>query len=347
MSPQIIRRQLDAGAWGVTVATIHQAAACHAMGVKRILIANEIVGKTAQDMLFRWLAKDDALDLYCLADSTELVELLADASRHSASNRPLKLLVELGYVGGRTGAREMKEALDVARAINRTPGVALSGVEGFEGLFVFGEQADEEASLALPVLSFANQLVELFETCREEELFEADDPIVTAGGSAFYDIICDTLTKAGASVVSRSGCYVTHDCGVYEQHQAHVFARTGLHEGLFNALEVWSNVQSVPEPGLAILNFGKRDVGFDAGLPIPLKVRRTADARVTPAPPDWTITGLNDHHAYMRVSPGRSLAVGDAVGVGVSHPCTTFDKWKALFLVDQDYQVRSAVETLF
>jgi len=120
--------------------------------------------------------------------------------------------------------------------------------------------------------------------------------------------------------------------------------------GLRPALEVWSRAQSCPEPGLAILTMGKRDASFDLEMPIVRKRYRPGiDTAPQPAPATWKIANMNDQHAYLRFAADDDAApqVGDLVGCGISHPCTTFDKWRALFTVDDDYRVTGAIRTFF
>jgi D-serine dehydratase len=95
---------------------------------------------------------------------------------------------------------------------------------------------------------------------------------------------------------------------------------------------------------------GKRDASFDLELPIAGKwyrPGRDGSPRVVPA--QWTITAMNDQHAYLRFEGNEDdePRVGDLVACGISHPCTTFDKWRALFTVDDDYRVTGAIRTFF
>jgi D-serine dehydratase len=115
-------------------------------------------------------------------------------------------------------------------------------------------------------------------------------------------------------------------------------------------MEVWALVQSRPEPGLAILAVGKRDISHD--LEMPVAIKRTTRGALTPtdAPASWKITGLNDQHAYLRWdTTDESVAptVGERVGLGISHPCTTFDKWRWMPIVDDDYRVTDVVSLHF
>ena len=56
---------------------------------------------------------------------------------------------------------------------------------------------------------------------------------------------------------------------------------------------------------------------------------------------------MNDQHTYLRVPAEADVRVGDLIGSGISHPCTTFDKWRALFTVDDSYRVTGAILTFF
>jgi D-serine dehydratase len=148
----------------------------------------------------------------------------------------------------------------------------------------------------------------------------------------------------------RSGCYVTHDQGHYTRLVHALNRRIGCDDaqGLRAALEVWALVQSVPEPGLAILAVGKRDLSFDLGMPLPLAVVARARRERVPAPADWAVTKLNDQHAYLKTgADAAGLRVGDRVCLGISHPCTTFDKWRWMPIVDDDYDVVDAIVTAF
>ncbi|MDR3685095.1 MAG: hypothetical protein P4L11_15305, partial [Geothrix sp.] len=66
-----------------------------------------------------------------------------------------------------------------------------------------------------------------------------------------------------------------------------------------------------------------------------------------PAPEDWRITTLYDQHAKLEVPAEADLEIGDLVGCAISHPCTTFDKWQLVYLVDEQYRVVEAVKTFF
>jgi D-serine deaminase-like pyridoxal phosphate-dependent protein len=148
--------------------------------------------------------------------------------------------------------------------------------------------------------------------------------------------------------VVRSGCYLTHDHGTYAASSPlspGASAWVELVGALKPALSLWAHVLSQPEPGLALLGFGKRDAPIDAGFPVPVAhhPHRGAQHDIE----SWTITALNDQHAYLGTDPATVPAVGDVVVLGISHPCTAFDRWRLVMEVDADHDVVGAIRTFF
>ena len=359
MCPQLFGAQLASGAWGMTLATVPQVQLAHRFGVRRVLLANQLVAPADINSVIDLLQGDPDFALYALADSCAGVARLASACAGLA--QPLQLLVELGLNGKRAGCRSMDEAMDVARAIAAAPGLQLAGIEGYEGLLVSGERGDDVNADVNAVNDFVARLVALTEACEREGLFACDEILLTAGGSAYFDLVArgfgQAVTRAASGrpvrAILRSGCYLTSDHGLYQGLIDELDGRLGENQGqgLQGALEVWSMVQSCPEPGLAILTMGKRDASSDAGLPVPLWWHRPGAAAPQPVDGAATITKMNDQHAYLKLEPDHAmhagLAVGDLIGCGISHPCTTFDKWPLILLVDDAYHVRQAVNTFF
>ena len=341
LAPQLFDLQARGGAWAITVSNVQQVALCRQFGFDRILIANQIVGRTEIAYLVDELERSPDLEIFCLVDSEEGVRRLAVAGA-----KRLSLLLEVGVTGGRTGVRTPDAAIALARLV-KTSGLSLRGVEAFEGILTTTEAVD----------AFLDFLVETAIACRDENLFVADAPsILSAGGSVYYDRVAARVKARDLGdtfmIVTRSGCYLTHDSVSYAKGFEQMQARDSdgvLPEGrLEPALNVWTCVQSRPEPNLAILTMGRRDVGFDSGLPTPLMwYRQGTHAKPVAIGAGHAVTALNDQHAYMACPEGSELAVGDLVGFGISHPCTTFDKWQVLYVIDDDYRVVDAVKTFF
>jgi len=353
MSPALFQRQLAHGAWAMTVATVQQVQVCRAMGMKRIVLANQLIGRQAIRYILEELAVHADLEFYCLADSVAGVAMLRDAAAKQRLAAPINILLEGGTIGGRTGCRDLASALEVARAVATAgPALRLRGVEGFEGLI--GGKTPEEIETG--VRAFLDFLAAIAEACGAENLFAAGPVILSAGGSAYYDLVVERFSSERLGretlVLTRSGCYLTHD----SVHYRHYFERLRqrmpsverLGEGLRPALEVWAYVQSRPEPTKAICTMGQRDVSRDIDMPVPLHWYRPGTNTLPQAVPDGhRVTGLNDQHAHLALPADSPLRVGDMVGFGVSHPCTTFDKWELLYLVDDAYGVTGAIRTFF
>jgi len=353
MAPQIFAQQLAAGAWGITVANVQQLVICVRFGVRRIIMANQLLGRAEVGAVIHLQEAHPDLEFHFLIDSQAQLTSIERVADSQSMSRKLTALLELGVAGGRTGARTFDEAVGVARAVAASKTIALSGLECYEGLQITGDSGRD----AIMVAGLMQRVHDVALACDREGLFAGRSIILTAGGSAAFDIVArDLPMKLSKPVLTilRSGCYVTHDSGFYNRMLEGVKARSGTawqsRPGLRPALEVWSRAQSCPEPGLAILTMGKRDASFDLEMPIVCKRYRPGiDTAPQPAPATWKIANMNDQHAYLRFSADDDAApqVGDLVGCGISHPCTTFDKWRALFTVDDDYRVTGAIRTFF
>jgi D-serine dehydratase len=348
MSPELFARQLDAGAWGITFANVFQLLVGVTAGVRRALIANQLVQDIELAAVQSLWARHADLRIVFLVDSLAQVQRIEAWSRAHRAPRAFEVLLEIGVPDGRTGVRDHDAAIALARALHASPALRLVGIECYEGLGASGDDArDAEYASAL-----MQRVAAVAQACEREGLFEADEVIVSAGGSGIFDLVAARMRidlQHPLRSLLRSGCYVTHDHGHYQRLVQRVNARCGCSDGLRPALQLWTSVQSLPEPGLAILTAGRRDVGFDMGLPQPIGFAPRGAPRLLPADAQWQISALNDQHAYLRFNAGRddALAVGDRVVLGISHPCTTFDKWHWMPIVDGAHDVVDAVTIHF
>jgi Alanine racemase, N-terminal domain len=124
----------DAGAWGSTVATISQARVWRAVGAERIVLANELVEPGSARWVAGELNRDADFEVFCLVDSVAGVAILDASLEQAGLVRPLKVFIEVGFQGGRTGCRSAGEARSVAGAVAGSRNLALAGVESFEGI---------------------------------------------------------------------------------------------------------------------------------------------------------------------------------------------------------------------
>lgn len=348
MSPELFRLQLQAGAWGMTVATVHQLQQALGAGARRCIIANQVLADADLDGLDALLARHGDARVWFLVDSLAQLAMVEDWKRRRASGRRFDVLLELGTPGFRTGCRSHEEALALARGLAASTAVRLGGVECYEGGLATCDSAhDSEAVTAL-----VRRVRALVLAIDAEGLWGDGQVLITAGGSAIFDLVIPLLTgyPLGRPVqgVLRSGCYVTHDHGRYAGFLRLVEQREGLQASLQPAIEIWAMVQSVPEPGLALLSAGRRDVSFDQRMPLPVRWAARGSRTIQTAPAPWEVHALSDQHAHMRFDPaGVSPRVGDRVALGISHPCTTFDKWHWMALVDDQARITGAIGTHF
>ena len=325
LTTEILKQQVEAGAWGITVASIQQAYVAKRAGAKRIILANQLVGKTNFELAAKLM---DEVELYVCVDSVKNID---DLSRFFESHtQPLSVLIEFGVSGGRCGVRNEKEVRQLIDEIAKSEGLTLHGIEFYEGV-IHGTNEENE------VRQFLSDVSNLFMTLDSESVFDTDNPIITGAGSAWYDVVTETflLMPSHFRKIIRPGCYVSHDKGIYQVAQSKVLARIAQSEKLAfdmdsdlqSAIEVWAYAQSRPETNRVIVALGKRDVAFDTDLPILERVYR--DGQLIEIDTQLTkTTDVMDQHMFLQVKESCPIEVGDTLVFSTSHPCITFDKWR-------------------
>lgn len=364
MAPQLFSQQIARGAWGITLANPAQVRVARAFGVSTVFLANQLVDAAALRWVAAELAADPDFRLITYVDSVRGVELMDRALRSAPPSgepsggeaRPVEVVVELGAGdGARTGTRTEADCAKVADAVAATSTLKLVGVAGYEG----------EVPGATPerVTAWMRRLTALAREFDAAGRFAGlSEIVVSAGGSAWFDAVAEVfgdpaeLPKLSAPVLKllRSGAYVSHDDGHYRELTP--FNRVPNEGGLRAAFVLWAQVVSRPEPGQAFLNAGKRDAAHDLRLPEAKLVRSVADgasdadgASVGAArtASGIIVSKLSDQHAWLRLDADAELGVGDWVGLGMSHPCTIFDRWQLIPLVTADGTVIDYVRTFF
>lgn len=351
MSPELFRLQLQAGAWGLTFANVHQLRVGLAAGAQRAIIANQLVSDADLDGLDALLHQHPQARVWFLVDSLAQLDALADWGARRGHARCWDVLLELGIAGYRTGCRTHEQALALAQAIAASPIASLGGVECYEGGLGRCDSAhDIEAVSAL-----VRSVQALVQQIDAQGLWGGDEVLLSAGGSAVFDLVIPMLKTQVKSRpvqgVLRSGCYVTHDHWNYARYLKLVEEREGLSSSLQPALEIWAKVQSVPEPGLAILSAGRRDLSFDQCMPMPVRWAargESGEGAMQATHESWKVKALSDQHAHMVFdASGVCPQVGDRVALGISHPCTTFDKWRWMAVIEDDGRISGAISTHF
>jgi len=346
MSPQLVQLQLSSGAWAITAGNVSQVQVFRRFGVQRIILANQLVGRQNVRYVVEDLNADRGFEFFCLVDSIAGVRHLASLAEQFGLSRPIKVLLEGGYWGGRTGCRTLQQACEVVAELrNARRWLTLAGVEGFEGSI----SRDNPAEALQQVNHYLGFLKELLAALNPEDFAGVEEVIFSAGGSAYFDVVAKSFSAlefpVPKRIVLRSGCYLTHDSRMYAESAKEMLARGWRGPQLQAALEVWSYVQSIPEKGSAILSMGKRDCPYDYYLPTPLRRYRSDEDTLDLSA--CRITRLNDQHAYMSFPESLDLRFGDRIASGISHPCTAFDKWRFIPIVNDEYDVVDGLITHF
>jgi len=334
MAPKLAQMQINSGAWALTVANFYQASVFLNFGFRRFIIGNEVVEPTAIQAIGKINLKPDHQIIFYL-DSMAGLEILKSSISKLVECK-IYVLLEIGVENGRTGIRELSLASEILDGVAKDDRIEVLGVSGFEGIVPEGARnllGEEKIRSFLRKIVLAAKIVAPH--VKNEKI------IISAGGSSFFDFVMEEFQKHSApcTVILRSGGYVSHDHDGYGIN--YPFLSEVKQKQFYPALELWSQVLSCPEPGLALLNFGKRDTGNDVNNPRPIK---KFDGKLKNFTAE--IEKLNDQHGCLKLM-GEILNVGEIVGMGISHPCTNFDKWKLIPLVDNNYNVIDCIETDF
>ncbi|TAM69362.1 MAG: amino acid deaminase [Microbacteriaceae bacterium] len=348
MAPVLWRQLLDAGAWGLTFATAWQVQVARSFGIERIMLANALVDPVA----LRWLALElethPEFEFSCWVDSVETVERMLAA--RPVGQRKISVIVELGGANGRTGARTIAEAMRIADAVRGSDRLEVAGVGGYEGALAH----DRSAGGLAHIDAYLDELATVHTALKDAGHYGDRRPIVTAGGSAYFDRVAECLgpLRGGATVVLRSGAFQVHDDGFYSGITP--MGTLVGDEPFRAAMHAWVRVVSRPEPLLALFDAGKRDVPYDEGMPIAQRVLGLDAATNNAVLAGSRVSALNDQHGFLRLAEfaqAGALQVGSVIRLGLSHPCTALDKWRLVPVIDDaesdDPRVVDAVETYF
>jgi len=349
MSPELFNLQLQHGSWGISLATVPQVVTAYKSGIKHIILANQLIGHRHFEIMAELLSVGD-LEFYCFVDSIENAKSLGQY--FSDKNIQLNVLLEIGVVGGRCGWRDNDNIMQLCDVISQYPALQIRGVSFYEGV-IHGENATNE------ITDFVKNIKKLCQNLHSHGVFSSGEVIITGAGSAWYDLVAEHLYDPDSNFeytpIIRPGCYLIHDTGIYQDAQQAVLARSELAQNLsleptgelMSSLSIWAYVYSIPEPGLVIVGMGKRDVAFDAGLPIPTLHYRPGTTMPVKADSQWQLVNILDQHCMMKTPADADLSPGDLISFSTSHPCLTIDKWRFIGLIDDDFIIRKQISTYF
>jgi D-serine deaminase-like pyridoxal phosphate-dependent protein len=237
---EIAREQLEAGAIGITCATVWEARALVEAGIDEILIANEVASPAKMSLLAELACRSN---ITVAVDDADNATALAAAVTGRAAE--LGVLVEVDVGLHRGGVRCHGAATRLARHVSTLSGLRLRGVMGYEGHVVTEPDRDvrrQRAGMAM------DELAAYVDALRADgHAIE----IVSAGGTNTYD-----MTGADARVTElQAGTYVVMDA-----------AYAPLAPAFRPALTVVATVVS-RQGTTAVLDCGTKSLAVDAAPP--------------------------------------------------------------------------------
>lgn len=352
MCPDIAIDLIAAGASGATAADLFQAEMLLRSGVLNVLIANQIGGLSAARRLRMLVDAFPQAAITCCADSEQAANNLVQSFKGRVGNS-LNVLVEVG--AGRTGARTKESANKIIDILSTSSEIVLAGLSTYEGSIVGATPEILNANMA----ALFDFCVETFALVRQAHPERA--LVVSAGGSVHFDRVIAALaplcdTDGNATLLLRSGAIFFSDHGVYKRgfqsiDERRLLVSNGVafkaSETFQPAMRIWAEVISVPEPGLAIVGMGMRDVSFDQDMPVALRLYRDGITIEADLAPSAKVTKLNDQHAFLSFENAAGLAIGDVIEFGISHPCTCFDRWRIFYGIDASGRIERLYRTFF
>ena len=292
-SPDIALMQVEAGAIGVTVATIWEAAAMAAAGVRSILVANEIIGP---DKITAAAALARHADLVIAVDDAQNITDLSAAM--VAAGGQAGVLVDLDVGMARCGARSPEQALELARQAHAAPGLELRGVQAYEGHCMLEPDRETRIRLAAEAMAYAAAV--------KDQLLADGLPasVLSAGGTGTYNI----TGRNPAVTELQAGSYVFMDA-----------FHGSLVPGFDVSLTVLTTVLA-RHGDTVIFDAGRKSVGIDFVLP-PIQGY------------DYQARYYAEEHALFDTDPGFPLRAGDRARLICGYAPTTVNLHDVIFAI--------------
>ncbi|OHU96053.1 amino acid deaminase [Pseudoalteromonas byunsanensis] len=345
MSPDLFKQQIEQGAWAISLATVPQVLNAVEQGIDRIILANQLVGKHHFELIAQLLIQTDT-EFYCFVDSPDNARQLGEFFQKK--NVSLNILLEVGVENGRCGVRSNEQVFELLGVCQQFTALNVCGLSFYEGVIATKHAVEQ-------INAFVNDIMAMAVQIQQHHGFAVDRPIITGAGSAWYDVVAKAMNTSKTcerfTYVLRPGCYLIHDTGIYQTAQQQVEKRCQLAcditGSLTSGLYLWAYVVSRAQPNQVIIGLGKRDVAFDAGLPTPELTFAPQSQKLDKAPCTFRVTHIMDQHCMMSVASDSTLKVGDLVCFSSSHPCLTFDKWRQIGVVEDEWVINKTLTTYF
>jgi len=295
---RIARLQLEAGnCCGITCALVSEAEVLVGAGVRDILIANQVLGR---GKLQRLAQLNRQADVKCCVDSPVQVEALAAAAR--AAGVEIGVLVEINVGLNRAGVDTAEQAVQLARLVDRTPGLRFRGLQAYEGHACFVEDAPRRRQIVEEALA---KVRAVRSACAAAGIAI---PAVSAGGTGTYE---ETGSAQDVDEL-QVGSYALMDAR-YRR----------VRPEFDHALFLWSTVLAV-QADRAVFDVGYKSCGAESGPP---HISGWAEQ-----PREFK---LNEEHFCVSGVRGR-FVVGQKVRLIPWHGCTTANLYREIHLVEGD-----------
>lgn len=284
---EIAKRQIAAGAIGITCAKLGEAEILAAAGIRDILIANQIVGDIKIARLVRLL---DVADPIVSVDACENVAALAEAA--GRAGKILRVVMEVNTGMNRAGVEPGEPAVTLAAEIARHPSLRLAGVMGWEAHATsIADPVAKEKMVAAAI----GLLTATADQCRNAG---HDMQIVSCGGTGTF-LYC--VKQPGVTEVQVGGAVLSD-----EHYRGHHKVDMPV------SLTLLATVTSRPAPTRIILDAGRKTMSGDTAIPRPLHVPPVKDV--------W----LSAEHARLELeAPSATPRVGDKVEFVLGYTDTT------------------------
>lgn len=284
----VARRQLAAGARGLTCAKLGEAEAMLPSGVRSIFVAHSLVDPGQARRIAALVERLD--DFRVAVTSEEHLEALARLA--GATGRRLDVMMAVDTGLGREGARDAAAANRLAARVVASPQLNLRGFYTHEGYF-YGLSRDQQVARA-------QELIDRLGATRD-----AIDPALPIWPGCSVSARLLAIAGDGRVQAVRPGAYVFGDIYLSEV--------TGVMTTDAVALHVLATVVDRPEPGLVLIDAGSKTFSSD----------RSPDGRhgVAADGRDLAVVRVNEEHGYVRGTAVDALRIGERILFTPAHVC--------------------------
>jgi D-serine deaminase-like pyridoxal phosphate-dependent protein len=313
--PAIARRQVAAGAVGITVAKVSEAEIMAEGGIGDIFIAYPLVTETKIRRAIRLSGRSR---LIAGVDSLEGARLMSAVAGSEGTVLEVRLEVDSGL--RRTGVPR-GEAVALAEEISTLQNLDLTGIYTYRGAVL------EDGSPARD-LAEAGRLEGEFMVAVAEELRSSGVPMqdVSLGSTPTAE---HAATVEGVTEI-RPGTYVFYD---------RMQAQMGVCSIEECALRVMATVVSRPTPGLAVIDGGSKTFATDVQPNVaPLDL---AGFGLVVGHPEAVLDRVTEEHGMLSLDEGSGLDVGDTVEIIPNHVCSTVNLHEEVYLRSRDEDVET------